>query len=318
MARISNSQNIEVVELDETKNTNLHLLAMNGDHLELAKFKAFDKIDARNTFGVTPLMCAVRNGHLDAVKVLLDLRADASKMNKYGGSVFLMAVASGNLDVVTILLHHLLSGGVSRQVIESQISPIALSILFDHEDVFRLLIGSNFNVQARSFNTNLTPLMFAALNENQLFLNQLLLLGADARVRSANNETCNDLKKFKEESTNSQQHQPNPANRKLRIKIPPHHQLQQHQTKSPVIIVRSPSLSKCNPLLRLSRKSSDTCSPDAITPAISPVGYYPQVFFPADLIPSQFASPTYFISRCDSPFQNFVISPFHSDDVFFI
>lgn len=88
MGAIYDGNIIEVI--DESKNTNLHKLALNGEHYELTKFEAGSKIDTPNAYGLTPLMLAARFGQLEAIKVLLDLRADATKVNKYGKITFLV------------------------------------------------------------------------------------------------------------------------------------------------------------------------------------------------------------------------------------
>ncbi|XP_065163762.1 putative POTE ankyrin domain family member M [Atheta coriaria] len=367
MGAIYDGNIIEVI--DESKNTNLHKLALNGEHYELTKFEAGSKIDTPNAYGLTPLMLAARFGQLEAIKVLLDLRADATKVNKYGGSVFLMAVASGSLDVVNLLLQHLLQGGVSRQALENQLSPISLSILFGHEHVFKFLIGNKFNVQSISLYTGLTPLMFAALNENPVFTKHLLMMGADPRVRNANNETCHDLDRWlngppeireppqQQHLPYQQQHQPyqqqpqqsthhNPNhnhnhNQELHIQIPqyPYQYQQQHQQyeqpqhhpqhqqyeqpqlqpqpqqlqpqhQSPLIMI-SPQAAPYYNLMPMPRKSSNLCTPDEITPTVSPVGFYPQqMFFPADFTPSQYASPNYLVGRTYQPYNpDYVVSP---------
>lgn len=65
-----------------------------------------------------------------------------------GANVFLMAIASGNIDLVGFMLQHLLRGGVSKQSMETVISPYTIAILFDHAHIVNYLLMNSFNVNA--------------------------------------------------------------------------------------------------------------------------------------------------------------------------
>jgi len=55
---------------------------------------------------VTSLMLAAREGNLDAVKVLVDAKADVNMLSGNGSTAMLMAILNGNYQVAAYLLDH--------------------------------------------------------------------------------------------------------------------------------------------------------------------------------------------------------------------
>lgn len=70
--------------MDDDKNTQLHYYAARGQTDKISR-NLIDrqKIDIENYLGWTSLMMACKNGHLDMVKLLLDLGADPSRKNRF-------------------------------------------------------------------------------------------------------------------------------------------------------------------------------------------------------------------------------------------
>lgn len=68
------------------KNTNLHFSSATGiiDQMKEDLKDKNQKIDAENFMGWTPLMFAVRNGQIEATKLLLEKGADVTKKNNMG------------------------------------------------------------------------------------------------------------------------------------------------------------------------------------------------------------------------------------------
>src|SRR4029434_11200318 len=58
------------------------------------------------TGGVTSLMLAAREGKLDAVKILVDARADVNMLSGNGSTAMLMAILNGNYQVAAYLVDH--------------------------------------------------------------------------------------------------------------------------------------------------------------------------------------------------------------------
>lgn len=70
--------------IDDDKNTQLHYYAACG-YMDRISRNLIDrqKIDIENYLGWTALMMACKNGHLDTVKLLLELGADPSRKNRF-------------------------------------------------------------------------------------------------------------------------------------------------------------------------------------------------------------------------------------------
>ena len=79
------SVNFLVEAVDSNGNSFLHFAAAKG-HLErlVHLLSGGSNLNARNVFGWTPLMQAIRNGHTEAVRVLIDYGASLSIKNDYG------------------------------------------------------------------------------------------------------------------------------------------------------------------------------------------------------------------------------------------
>jgi ankyrin repeat protein len=56
--------------------------------------------------GITPLLLASRDGHLDAAKLLVEVGADVNLADPNGMTPLLMALTNGQIDVATFLLEH--------------------------------------------------------------------------------------------------------------------------------------------------------------------------------------------------------------------
>lgn len=88
---------------DDDRNTDLHYAAANGNvNAVFDELSVGQNIDAGNYLGWTPLMMAVRKGHCEVAKVLLNHRADATRKNHFGKPaasfhflVFLIMVLQG-------------------------------------------------------------------------------------------------------------------------------------------------------------------------------------------------------------------------------
>ena len=83
----------------------LEMAAFNGNVDELARLipEGAD-IDARNKYGMTPLMIAATRGHSPFVVWLVEHGADLNHTAKYAMSALMLAVVYGHTDVVEELI----------------------------------------------------------------------------------------------------------------------------------------------------------------------------------------------------------------------
>ncbi|EFA03464.1 ankyrin repeat and SAM domain-containing protein 6 [Tribolium castaneum] len=295
----------KVVIVDEDKNTKLHYAAALDNLEELEKIVTKkQKLDPENYLGWTPLMMAVKNSQAKAVDLLLCHGADASKKNNFGLNVFAMSVASGDLDMVERLLNHLLCGGISRQSLHKTISPVSLALLFGHDHIFKYLLERHFDPNAATPLTGITPAMFAAALANNKAMKMLMLSNADLSLKNCLGKTASDIAQSR--------------HRKLDIA------LKKQQPNVPFFVINQTTNS---PVFQLApnfasgeghlRKSSNTLTPSApnllcanVTP-IAPVTPHtmPQMFFPPNFTPSNYATPVGAFDSSHLSFLNAAMTP---------
>lgn len=64
-----------------------------------------------------------------------------------------LSVTSGNLEMTKYILDHLLSGGVSKRVLEDSFSLTSLAILYRHHDILEFLIENHFPIDVATKET---------------------------------------------------------------------------------------------------------------------------------------------------------------------
>ena len=91
----------------------LEMAAFNGDVDELARLISEGAdIDARNKYGMTPLMIAATRGHGPFVVWLVEHGADLDHTAKYAMSALMLAVVYGHTDIV----EELIKGGARTDI----------------------------------------------------------------------------------------------------------------------------------------------------------------------------------------------------------
>ncbi|XP_072376895.1 uncharacterized protein [Diabrotica undecimpunctata] len=269
--------------IDDDKNTCLHHSAARGIDEDFKKGIKYEDLNLQNYLGWTPLMMACRNKHVNTVKVILDLGGDATKNNKFGTSVFLISVAGGSLEIVTIILENLLSGGISKRVMQKIFSPLSMAILFRNRNIFEYLVQQNFDLNMTTPLTGITPLMFASAMEDNFAFSILLKNKADPSIKNYLGDTANDIKKSR-----YQKQEPSK-------KLTPAEMISRSPHMAPPQNFLSPRPSYLSPApLIYVRRSSDTISPNSTlfvtTPNMTPIAPMntPQIFFPSNFCPNNF------------------------------
>ena len=86
--------------------SNIHICCWNGTLDGLNELIAAGGVDINESgeYGNTPLHRASRNGHSEAVNVLVRAGAEVNKTNEFGGTPLYYASDNGHLEVVNVLV----------------------------------------------------------------------------------------------------------------------------------------------------------------------------------------------------------------------
>lgn len=105
--------------IDHTLDEALLEAADDGDEQTIRKLFAGDTIpdvNAKDTYGITPLMLAVSNGHTEVVQALIDAGAHVEAKNRYGDTALMKAALEGN----TALVQKLIVAGADPNVLNEK------------------------------------------------------------------------------------------------------------------------------------------------------------------------------------------------------
>jgi ankyrin repeat protein len=127
--------------------TALHIVASNG-HLEAVKLlvERGAKIDHGDSLGNTALVCAVRGNHYSVTKYLLDHGASMqiSKMKSF----LIGHVLMGNSPILNLLLEHGMDPNLG---VNSAVGPVlSEAVRLGHTDVVRALLKAGADLNART------------------------------------------------------------------------------------------------------------------------------------------------------------------------
>ena len=115
-------------------------------------------VNAKDDNNVTPLMCAIHFGKIEAAKLLLEKGADVNAKNRIGQTALFEASANGQLEVVKLLLE---KGAAVNFVVhddaegdDSGCTPLLLAAENGQLEVAKLLLEKGADVNAKSsYNT---------------------------------------------------------------------------------------------------------------------------------------------------------------------
>ena len=160
-------------------------------------------IDAKTLENITPIMFAVANNKIDAVKVLLEYDPELNFLSIFGETPLIIAVKNQNLEIAELLirdsadvnmadksgvtpLHYASVYGYyyladmllyyeAKIFLKSRdgITPLMAAVWAGYPDVADLLIQNGANPEDRD-NFGFTPLLFAAQNGDTLMMDLLL------------------------------------------------------------------------------------------------------------------------------------------------
>lgn len=165
-----------VSSADSTGSLPLHIAALNGHidavRLLLEKGAAVSAGDRDNT---TPLICAAMRGHMDVVTFLLDHGASITERDYFGNTPFLAAAGSGNAELVTYFLDR--GFDINQQDLQGR-SALHMAAFRGNAAMIKLLADRGADLQARDIDS-MSVLCGAAYSGRSDAVAHLLDLGAD-------------------------------------------------------------------------------------------------------------------------------------------
>jgi ankyrin repeat protein len=129
---------------------------------------------------------AASGGHLETVKVLVEMGSDLRAQAKNGGTPLHVASASGRLETVRVLVE---MGGDVRAPSANGLSPLHFATAGGHTEIVRVLVEKGGDLHLRSDANGLTPLHGAAAGGHLETVKLLVEMGIDVSARDANGLT---------------------------------------------------------------------------------------------------------------------------------
>lgn len=155
---------------------------------EKRKLRLARSLRRRDQGGFTPLAQAVRGGHEQVVRVLLDAGADVDGKDLRGMTPAILACDRGHAAIVKMLIGR----GADVMVRDSRgRTPLHHAALLGNAKLVAMLLGAmqDANVDARDDDDSRTPLHDAVMNRDEECVRLLLAAGANAAAKTASGET---------------------------------------------------------------------------------------------------------------------------------
>jgi ankyrin repeat protein len=174
--------------------TPLHWAARNG-HKEAVELLLAYKADvnAKGSAGMTALQFAARNGDIEMAKLLLLKNADVNSYwgTDVGAPALVLAAANGHKDMVALLLAH----NADVNATNYAVTPLLNAVWFGQKaDMAELLLDNKAEVNnARGSSEKSTPLHIAAQTGDTDLVRLLVARGADLNAKDIYGRTPLDV-----------------------------------------------------------------------------------------------------------------------------
>lgn len=176
------------IDLSEPKSTltALHFAAQEG-HLDAVRLllERGANINSKNFRSSTPLMLASRAGHLEIVRLLVEKGADLEIVDGRDETALFLAAESGHVEVVKLLVAH--GAKLNVRNISKQ-TPLFQAVFGDHDEVATVLIEAGADVKLKDYSGE-SALHWAAGREAPELVKLLLRHGANPRAKADDGET---------------------------------------------------------------------------------------------------------------------------------
>lgn len=194
-ASVAADRDLNQTEPDGT--TSLHR-AVQQDRLDMVKtlISAGANVNAKNRYGVNPIVLAATNGNASITAELLKAGADVQVRVPETGSVLMAAARTGNPEVIKLLL----AAGADVNFAESGSgqTPLMWAAAEGHPEAVQALLagGAKAGAEARD---KKTALFFAVRRGEISVVDALLAAGADVNTRTAPQPlpTCDNCRIFR-------------------------------------------------------------------------------------------------------------------------
>ena len=168
--------------------TALHYAASCGMH-EIATFLIVEHSQDVNARGFvrkeTPLHVAVRRGHIEVARVLLEHGADTEARDNHGRTPLLRASRDGHIELARVLLKH---GANTEARDKENSSPLDNATEGGHVEFAQILLDHGADVNARDKEGTTSLHWASAMRQTEVAL-VLIRRGADLEARTKRNET---------------------------------------------------------------------------------------------------------------------------------
>ncbi len=161
-------------------------------------------LSLEETSGWTPLHCAVKEGHLQIVEILIKAGADVSVKDNFGLTPLHKVVNTGHKKIAEILVEHGADVNVKDERGETPLHKAAM--LYTDEDellhaqkkkqIAKILIANGVNLDDRDKDGQ-TPLHNAAYSKNDELVSLLISSGSKLEIKDNNGKTALDLARSK-------------------------------------------------------------------------------------------------------------------------
>ena len=180
------SQVERLLQKPQKPNRRALFAAVKNGHLELVRLllEAGADKDATNGFGGTALCMAAREGHLEVARSLLEAGADkdAATTDVKGTTALFVAAREGHLNVARLLLE---AGADKDTRNRFGVTALCAAANNGHLEVVRLLLEAGADKDALTTDVHGTTALFVAAREGHLKVARLLLeAGADKDTRN--------------------------------------------------------------------------------------------------------------------------------------
>ncbi len=148
--------------------------------------QAPERLNQKNESGLTPLNQASYEGHIEIVKLLLDLGADVAIGDNENSQPIHNAAVAGHTDVIELLSSR---GADINAQDDNGNTPLLFALMFRHQETAQYLIGAGADINI-SNNDNVSPLHYSALREQLELLKIIISRGANLNQKSRSGRTA--------------------------------------------------------------------------------------------------------------------------------